>query len=490
MTPTPAAPRTPTAPIAPRRASSAGGFLSQPQAVHFVGIGGSGMSGLAECLLRCGFPVSGSDAVAGSVSQRLAQLGAAVSVGHRAENVPAGAQLVVRTLAVNRENPEVARAEALGLPVICYADLLGRVMADRFGIAVSGCHGKTTTTAMISHALHELGQDPSFVVGGVLTGFATSSRVGNGPHFVAEACEYARSFHYLHARVAVITNIEADHLDYYRDLDEIVESFAEFLSHVPQTGAWVTNGDDPEARRAVTLARQRHGARARAITFGRSPGCDWRLLEPEVVDGVGTALVSGPGHPQVPLRLSQPGVHNLWNATAAIAALAESGLAPSQVARALQNFGGVARRMQRLAARDGSVLMDDYAHHPTEVDAVLKAARRLPGISRIIAIYQPHQHGRTHRHLHEFGNVLTQADQVLIPDIYSARETEADRRAVSVEDLVREVTAHGGHAEHVPATADLIARVRAQLHPGTLVVTMGAGDVWKIAEELRRTLFS
>ena len=476
-------------PTANARRTAAHGFLSEPQPVHFVGIGGSGMSGLAECLLRCGFPVSGSDASPSAVLDRLGSLGADVRVGHSAEHVPPGARLVVRTLAVDEGNPEVARALAGGATVIRYADLLGRVMADRFGIAVSGCHGKTTTTAMIAHALHALGRDPSFVVGGVLQGFGSGSHVGDGPHFVAEACEYQRSFHFLHACVAVVTNIEADHLDYYKDLDEIVDSFAEFLAKVPADGHLVTNGDDSETRRAGRLAVERHGAAASPVTFGREPGNDWRLADAEVREGCGRAQVHPPGCGPVAVRLPLPGLHNLWNATAAIVALAQAGVAPADAAGALESFAGVERRMQRLAEKNGCLLMDDYAHHPTEVEAVLRAARRIPGIERILAVFQPHQHGRTRRHLEDFGRVLALADLVLIPGIYTARETEADRRSVGPEDVVRAVCGQGGRAEHIPDSAELVRRVGADLRPGTLALTMGAGDVWKISEALRRGPF-
>lgn len=481
--------RSPTDAGRPRTPPS-GGFLSVPQAVHFVGIGGSGMSGLAECLLRCGFPVSGSDVSASEALDRLAGQGAKVSVGHAAANIPAGTRLLVHTLAVGADNPEMARAAQQGIPVIRYAELLGKVMADRYGIAVSGCHGKTTTTAMIAHALHALGHDPSFVVGGVLTGFQASSRIGDGPHFVAEACEYARSFHHLHARIAVVTNVEADHLDYYRDLDEIVDAFAQFLAMVPREGRIVFNGDDADARRAVKIAVERLKAPALPISFGRATGNDWRFTDAETAEGRACAVLAGPGQPNVPLRLSLPGIHNLWNATACVTALAQAGIPPVEVARSLETFTGVARRMQRLAERNGSVLMDDYAHHPTEINAVLQAARRMPGVERIVAVYQPHQHGRTRRHLHEFGAVLRQADLVLIPNIFSARETEAEIRGISVGDLVQEIARQGAAVEHVAETDAIVRRVAGVLRPGTLVVTMGAGDVWKVAEALRRSLFA
>ncbi len=468
---------------------SPAGFFATPQPVHFVGIGGSGMCGLAECLLRRGFRVSGSDALRSRATQRLESLGARIRIGHDADNLAEDARLVVRTLAVDETNPEVARALQRGLPVIRYAELLGRVMSDRFGIAVSGCHGKTTTTGMVAHALQALGQDPTFVVGGTLPGLDSGSRVGDGPHFVVEACEYARSFHHLRAHVAVVTNIEADHLDYYRDLDEIVEAFAQFLGSVPAGGTIVHHGEDPTVRNAVDRAIARWGASARRTPFGTGTENPWRIVDPRMVEGRAQATLHTPEGKSVEIRLPVPGVHNVWNATAAIAALAASGIGAEEAARALQSFPGIARRMQRLAERDGSILMDDYAHHPTEISAVLAAARRIPGITQVVAIYQPHQHGRTRRHLEEFADALARADLAVVPDIYSARETEEEIRSVSAVDLVRAIVDRGGRAEYRPAGADIVARVGAALHPGTLVVTMGAGDVHKFAEAIRAAHF-
>jgi len=290
--------------------------------------------------------------------------------------------------------------------------------------------------------------------------------------------------------VAVVTNIGADHLDYYRDLAEIVESFAEFLARVPNGGRWVVNGDDADALRAARAAESRlGGSAARRTTFGAGAGCDWRILDPRVEQGLPSAGLCAPGGTRVELRLQVPGVHNVWNAAAAVAALAQLAVPPADAAETLRSFPGVERRMQRLAERGGCVLMDDYAHHPTEVRAVLQAARGLSGIRRVVAVFQPHQHGRVRRHLDEFAEVLGTADLTIVPNIYSARESDEDVRAVSAEDLVRAVCARGGAAEHLPDPAAVVDRAGKEMAPGTLLVTLGAGDVWKLAREIRRAHF-
>ncbi|MBI2921736.1 MAG: UDP-N-acetylmuramate--L-alanine ligase [Planctomycetes bacterium] len=443
---------------------------------HFVGIGGVGMSGAARILLARGIEVSGSDLGRSEATEELALKGARVFQGHRAENVPEQATRLVVTAAVDDANPEVQEARRRGIPMVRYATLLGELMRDRFGIAVAGCHGKSTTSAMTAFLLDRGGYEPSFVVGGGIPDLGGNSRAGKGEPFVAEACEHFRSFHNLYPHIAVVTNIEEDHLDYYRDIDEIVGSFGVFLSHVPPEGLVVINGEDADCARAVRAAR------CRVETFGTGPGMTWRAANVRVEDG--RWRFDALRHEALfgRFELSIPGAHNVMNALAAIAVAASLEMPAEAIASALPEFHGVQRRMEWLVRGPVSV-MDDYAHHPTEIRATLAALRALHPDRRIVAVFQPHQYSRTRIMLDGFAHSFADADEVVIPGIFAARDSEEDRRAVSAWDLADDIRATGTPARVFDSFDEAVLALRSVAAPA-VVLTMGAGDVWKIAGAL------
>jgi UDP-N-acetylmuramate--alanine ligase len=454
--------------------------MTTQRPVHFVGIGGVGMSGLARILHAHGHRVSGSDLERGPLVDDLGRAGIPVAIGHRAENVPVDVEMVVASAAIRPDHPEIQAAGALGVPVLKYAQALGRLMARHGrGIAIAGTHGKTTTTAMIAHILVGAGLDPTLVVGGSIPALGGTSRAGAANVMIAEACEYDRSFLNLAPTHAVVTNIEPDHLDYYRDLDDIRSAFRDFASAVPAHGAIVVCGEDRGAVRAVS------GLRAPVVRYGiDESGVDWRGADVELAGGRPTYLLLRNDEPICGVRLAVPGRHNVLNSLAAIAIAVENGVAPETAARLLGTFTGVNRRFQVVGEVGGASVVDDYAHHPTEISTVIRAARERYPSGRVIAVFQPHQHSRTRQLLGGFASALRDADAVLLPDIYSARDTEADKRSVSAHDLVAAICGLGGNASH-GASFEAIARdVRAMAGPGDVVLTMGAGDVWKIGRML------
>ena len=448
--------------------------------VHFIGIGGCGMSGLASVLLDAGAVVSGTDAKPSAVTMDLAARGVRMGYVQDGAMLDGEMDLVVRTAAIPEHNREYKRACTLGLEQTKYAQLLGQVMRERLGVAVSGTHGKTTTTSMVSLALLEKGADPSFVIGGTVKQLGGSSRSGGGEPFVVEACEFDRSFHNYHPKVAVITNIDVDHIDYYeKGLDEIIESFEVFARLVPPDGLIIANGKDENTLKAL------RGIETRIEWVGMDDveTLDWAVRDTGLVGGCHTGDVFHCGKFVAKLRLSVPGKHNLFNATAAIAACAAAGLSPDDAAEAIGKFEGADRRMTPLGRTNGAVVVDDYGHHPTEIRTTLEALRekysvRLP--SRLICVFQPHQHSRTRNLLHEFGEAFSNADIVVMPDIYAARDSDEDKKSVSSADVVNLINRNGGNAVHMPQLGDAAEHVRSIARAGDVVVTMGAGNVWEL----------
>jgi UDP-N-acetylmuramate--alanine ligase len=391
-----------------------------------------------------------------------------------------GIDLVVRTAAIPEQNREYRRACDLGLNQAKYAQLLGQVMRERMGIAVSGTHGKTTTTSMVSLALLEKGADPSFVIGGTVKQLGGSSRSGRGAPFVVEACEFDRSFHNYHPKVAVITNIDEDHVDFYKKgLEEIIESFEAFARLVPPDGLIIANGKDENTLRAL------RGIQTRIEWVGEDDveTLDWAVRDTGLSGGCHTGDVFHCGQLVARLRLSVPGRHNLFNATAAIAACAAAGLSPADAAEAIGRFEGADRRMAPLGRTNGAIVVDDYGHHPTEIRTTLEALREKYSVrapARLICVFQPHQHSRTRSLLREFGEAFGGADIVVMPDVYAARDSDEDRRSVSSADVVRLINRNGGNAVHMPQLGDAAEHVRLIARPGDVIVTMGAGNVWEV----------
>jgi len=446
--------------------------------VHFIGIGGSGMSGLASMLLDSGAIVTGSEVKPNSQTFELGRRGARISRDQIGELLTPDVDLVVRTAAVPDSNREYQVAAGYGLRVVKYAELLGQVMQERYGVAVAGTHGKSTTTAMIAYALTRCDADPSFVVGGTVPQLGGGSRSGAGPVFVAEACEFDHSFHNLRPRVAVITNIEEDHLDCYKDIEDIVGSFRTFARLVPGDGLIIANGQDARVGQAI-------GGLATPIEFvALEREATWSTRATTIENGCPRGHVLRDGKPVAELRLAVPGEHNLFNATAAVAACAACGVEPSAAADALASFAGVDRRMTRVGEWNGAVVVDDYGHHPTEVRATLKALRERYQPRRLFCVFQPHQHSRTRFLLNEFATAFAAADETIVPDIYFVRDSEAERSRVSAADLVERVSRNGQSARHLARFDAIVDYLRGTVGAGDLVVTMGAGNVWEVGREL------
>jgi UDP-N-acetylmuramate--alanine ligase len=432
--------------------------------IHFVGIGGVGMSGLAKILDAGGHEISGSD------RSPCAFPGA--KVGHAAANLPEGAELVVRTAAVKEGNPEIDEAERRGIPVIKYAEMLGRLSLEKETIAVAGCHGKTTTTSMIAYAMTRAGLDPSFVCGGAVTQLGTNAKPGGGKHLVVEACEYDRSFLNLTPACAVITNIEEDHLDYYKDLDEIAGAFRDFARKT--SGPVIASLDSAAA--AALLGELKGKGESTSVL----KDADWRARNIAVEQGRWSFDVLKYGKPFGRFTLGVAGLHNVSNALAAIAAASWAGAGREFLQVALEEFNGAGRRFEVLGERKGVLVVDDYGHHPTEIQATLKAARERYPERKLWVVFQPHQVSRTRIFLKEFARSFADAHLVLLPEIYEARPAEGERK-ISSADLAAQITEQGRPALFMKSFDDVVRFLREKAGPGSLVLTMGAGDVDRIA---------
>lgn len=449
--------------------------------VHFIGIGGAGLSAIARVLLEQGAVVSGSDWERSPAAEALARDGARVFTGHRAENIT-GADLVVISSAVLPSNVEVLEAREADIPVLKRPELLRQMMDGQFGVAVAGTHGKTTTTAMIASVLLEAGRDPTFIVGGVIAGLETNARAGGSDLFVIEADEYDRTFLSLEPTVAVITNVEHDHPDCYPTFADIQIAFAEFAALVPRDGLLAVCWDNPAAR---ALGEQRRDAGAQATFFGLGPGAEWRAEEirPNFAGGV-DFLATRQGQVLGLVRLRLPGAHNASNAMAALAVADFLGV-PFRVARAtLTNFRGVGRRFEIKGEVGGVTVVDDYAHHPTEIRATLQAARERFPQRRLWAVWQPHTFSRTQALLVEFAEAFGMADHVVVLPIYASREV--DTLGVRSAD----VTAAMRHPDVRCAGSldEALVWLGTEVRPGDVVLTLGAGDGYRVGEWLIEVL--
>jgi UDP-N-acetylmuramate--alanine ligase len=448
-------------------------WLGRTQHVHFVGIGGIGMSGIAELLVNVGYQVSGSDTRASEITARLSTLGVRVDIGHHARHVD-DADVVVVSSAVTADNPEVLAARAQHVPVIPRAEMLAELMRLRVGIAIAGAHGKTTTTSMVALLLERAGLDPTAVIGGRLSAFGSNARLGRGQYMVAEADESDRSFLKLSPTLAVITNLDHEHMETYGSFDRLVDAFVDFAERVPFYGAVVACVDDPAVRELLPRLTRR------VITYGFHPDAAVRGLDPSG-DGVSSTcglayhvhgIPAGTGTGTVTLRV--PGRHNLQNALAAVALGLEIGVPVERILAALAEFRGAERRYQRRGEVAGVTVVDDYGHHPTEIAAVLQAARD-GRPSGIIAVFQPHRYSRTRDCLQQFGPALAAADRVVLTDIYAAGESPID--GISLETLADAVRPHVRQLDVVPSLDDVPGRVAREARAGDLVLTLGAGSI-------------
>ncbi|MCS6801110.1 MAG: UDP-N-acetylmuramate--L-alanine ligase [Chloroflexota bacterium] len=440
--------------------------MKLPDRIHFVGIGGIGMSALATVLQEDGHRISGSDLSLGPLAKRLAARGAQLYEGHAAANI-GDAQLVVVSAAIPADNPELEAARAAGIPIIKRGALLGQLMAGRRGIAVAGTHGKTTTSAMIAHILLEAGEDPTFLVGGVIRGLDTNARRGAGPWLVAEADEYDRSFLHLAPEIAVITNVEADHLDLYRDLAEIRAAFRQFARQV--RSRLILCWDDPWLR-----GWHWEETGCAVDTYGLAGGT-WRA-EAITLEGSSSQFRLAGDH-ALTVRLAVPGRHNVQNALGALAATSAAGVAVETAAAALERFRGAKRRLEPVGEANGVLVIDDYSHHPTEIRVALAALRVAYPRRRIVCLHQPHTFSRTKLLLPEFATAFGEADLVRIADIYPARERDVwGIRAADLAAAIQhpDVRATGSVEESAAAVA-------AELRPGDVLALIGAGDISRAA---------
>jgi UDP-N-acetylmuramate--alanine ligase len=453
-------------------------MLGKVRKIHFVGIGGIGMSGLAEVLLNLGFDVSGSDVKQSPVTDRLAQLGARIANQHAAENI-GDAEVLVVSSAVPVMNPEIIEAAHRKIPVIPRAEMLAELMRLKFCVAVAGSHGKTTVTSMVAVMLSENGLDPTAVIGGRLDVFGSSARLGKSELMVVEADESDRSFLYLLPTVAVVTNIDREHLDHYGDLGEIQESFVSFMNKVPFYGAVVACVDPPwRASMQAVLPRLRR----RVVTYGIQSGADVTARDLELRAGGSSFEVALDGQSIGPFSVNIPGRHNVQNALAAIAVGRELDLDPKQIQAGLHSFHGADRRFQIKAEVNGITIVDDYGHHPTEISATLEAAR-LRGARRIRVVFQPHRFSRTKFLMDEFARCFDGCDRVYFLDIYPA--SEAPIPGITSQRLVDRMSELGyTRARYVASESAVTSEILADLRPGDLVLTIGAGTVWRVAEAL------
>jgi len=443
--------------------------------VHFVGIGGIGMSGIARVLLEEGYRVSGSDLRVSLLTEALVGLGGTVYEGHAAGHI-ASADLVVVSSAVPPHNPEVLAAQESGIPVVGRAQILGQLMEGRYGVAVAGTHGKTTTSAMIALILERAGLDPTIIVGGVIPELGSNAKAGKGEYLVLEADEYQRTFLGLSPSVAVVTNIEMDHPDYFRNLEEIYQVYLEFVKLVPQGGEIFLCADDPIAQR---LEKEPH--LAGITTYGLDLRARWRAADLAANAAGGSDFrVLASARPRGEFSLRIPGRHNVKNGLAALAVSDYLGIDLREAGKTLAQFRGVERRFEVKGEAAGVMVIDDYAHHPTEIKATLAAARERYPQRRVWAVFQPHTYSRTKALLAEFAASFDDADQVVVTDIYPARET--DDLGVSSQELL--ATMSHPNAHYVGALSDVVTMLGQQLRGGDLLITLGAGDIYQVGEKV------
>lgn len=456
-------------------------FRGRVRQVHFIGVGGIGMSGLAEILRTLEFDVSGSDLKEGETTRRLSRLGVVVHIGHRAEHV-SGADVVVYSSAIDELNPEISEARRVGIPVISRAEMLAELMRVKYGVALAGSHGKTTTTSLVATVLRAAGLDPTVVVGGRMAALGSNARLGAGDLLVAEADESDGSFLKLAPTIAVVTNIDPEHLDHYGDYEALKDAFVAFAEKVPFYGLAILCLDHPTVQEILPRIKSRH------LTYGVSPQADYSAKN---ISYHGLHTSFDVYHREKPLgefTVGMPGQHNVLNALAAIVVADELEVPLDVMKEALSTFGGVARRFTVVGKPNGITLVDDYGHHPAEIQATLNAARRAYA-DRVIVAFQPHRYSRTQLLFEEFTRAFNNADHVFVTDIYPAGE--APIRGVDAESLVSAICAHGHHSAHyVFDTAQLAQRIAAIAKPGDVVLSLGAGDINKALKLVEREILA
>ncbi len=494
--------------------------------IYFIGIGGAGMSAIAKILINEGYVVSGSDMECSPITHELGELGVSINTKQDGEGLDPATNLVITSAAINENNPDLRKARILGLRVVKYSEFLGSLMKRKYGVAVSGTHGKTTTTAMISTILKKTGHEPSFVIGGNVAEIGGNSYVGKGSYFIAEACEYDRTFLKLTPQIGIITNIEEDHLDYYKDIDGIADAFTEFVSLIPGNGLLVINNDDANIRKVVKDAKckvESYSITTASDLFNKTisvrEASALRTYSGVWIQKYGRPMVNdfyGKAYPESGAKwlavvyyedkeknhfavfkegeyfgdfcLKTPGLHNVSNALAAISVCNHIGLNAKIIKKALALFNGVSRRFQTISSKNGITIIDDFAHHPTEIKITLETARSIYPLQRIWCVFQPHQYNRTKLLLKEFAMALTLADKVIIADIYAARDSDIERASVSSLDLKRELQERGGDVECIKSISEIVNSLRLSVKKNDIIMILGAGDIWKAAHGLKDDL--
>ena len=453
--------------------------FSTPRHVHFIGIGGISMSGLAEILLGKGFRISGSDNNASALTKHLEEAGAVVMIGQSADHISPDTDLVVYTAAIHPDNPEFIAAKEQGIPMLSRAQLLGQIMQNYdLPINIAGTHGKTTTTSMCAHILMRAGLDPTVTLGGILPSIGGNIRVGGTKYFVAEACEYTNSFLSFFPKIELILNVDADHLDFFKDLDDIASSFHRFAALIPEDGTLIINRDT--AKYDVVTDHLACGI----ITYSLNGDADYTAEDVHFNEnGCASFVCLERGKPIGNFRLCIPGMHSVSNSLAVIALSRKLGLSPEIIAQGIADFHGADRRFERKGTAFGATIIDDYAHHPTEIRAVITAARQMPH-KKLWVVFQPHTYTRTKALLPDFADALSLADHIVLSDIYAAREVNTV--GISSEDLRAEIEKRGTRADYFSSFEEILEFLKTQLKEGDLLITMGAGNIVDVGEDLLR----
>ena len=445
--------------------------------IHFIGIGGSGMSGIAEVLFNLGYKITGSDVKISDTTKRLEGLGITIFIGHRPENIN-GSDVVVYSSAVRKDNPEVIFAKEGLVPVIPRAEMLAELMRMKYGIAIAGTHGKTTTTSMIATILGSRGMDPTIVIGGKLNSMGSNARLGKGEFLVAEADESDGSFLKLSPTIAVVTNIDREHMDHYKDMDEVKDTYLTFINNIPFYGCSILCLDHPNIQGLIPKVTRRH------ITYGMAAQADFSAREIEI-KGMKTLFdVWLKGKRMGRVAVQVPGEHNVYNALAAIAVAMELDIDFEDAKDSIAGFNGVERRFQVKGICNGITVIDDYGHHPVEIKATLKAVKD-GWNSRVVVVFQPHRYSRTQDLFDEFLSAFNDADTLVLADVYPAGEERIP--GVSSDDLYRGIKTYG-HKDvvYIPDKKDIPAYLSKITKPGDILITLGAGDIWQVGEEMLR----
>ncbi len=446
---------------------------------HFIGAGGVGMSGLAQLLLKNKAIVAGSDQTQSGIVEKLCRIGADIKIGHNADNLSAETDAVVISAAITEDNPELKLARERGCKIFKYAEMLGLLCNCYDGIAISGTHGKSTTSGWLAYCMKQAGTDPNFIIGAEITQLGGSSGVGDSKYFVAEACEYDRSFLNLKPRIAAILNIEQDHLDYYKDENDIVDAFRQFALGVKPDGILIANGQDANVAKIIGQL----GPDLCCETFGLDENCNFYAGNIALNDGLYAFDVYHNGKLLGATRISLPGRHNILNALTVVAVAVNAGLPPQQILQLLPDFTGVDRRLMFKDRLGQITVLDDYAHHPTEIRASLQAIRQRYQPGRIWCVFQPHQYSRTRFLLDDFAESFKLADITIVPEIYFVRDSQAAKKEINSQILVGRMRANGTEAVFIDSFGRICDYLKKNVTSGDLVVTMGAGDIWKVADE-------